>query len=239
MKGGGIQTIRTRFGLTVRLLIITAVLDLVAGPAFAELDQGPPLEVQGMKGKPARMQTALDGVMKEQEQLHQLLSQRPLPPPRAEEVVTHVSTPGNPMLGNPEAPLTLIEFSDYQCPYCRRFFETTLPALKTEYINMKRLRYVLRAFPLDRIYPQARKATKAAHCAREQGQYWAMQYLLFHHQHTLPVERLRAYARRLDSDAVAFDRCLEQGTYAGAVQNDVKEGTAAFFLGKTNVAGTI
>ena len=79
----------------------------------------------------------------------------------------------NPMLGAPEAPLTLIEFSDYQCPFCRRFAETTLPLLKRDYIETGKLRYVFRDFPLDRLHPQARKAAEAAHCAGDQGQYWA------------------------------------------------------------------
>jgi protein-disulfide isomerase len=160
--------------------------------------------------------------------------------------MVHVNTLGNPMLGNPEAPLTLIEFSDYQCPYCRRFFEETLPALKTEYVDTGKLRYIFRAFPLDRLHPQARKAAEAAHCAREQGQYWAMHDLLFHHPQALQVEQLQAYAHRLGLDAVAFNSCLEHGAYAGAVQKDVEEGlaagvygTPAFFLGKTRADGTL
>ncbi len=76
-------------------------------------------------------------------------------------------------LGQPEAPVTLIEFSDYQCPFCRRFFQTTLPTLKTEYIDTGKLRYVFRDFPLDQIHPYARKAAEAAHCAGDQGKYRA------------------------------------------------------------------
>jgi protein-disulfide isomerase len=240
------RAIRARFGLTMRVLVIATVLGLGAVSAFADLDQGPPSGVEALKGELARMKTALDGVIQEQEQLRQLLSRRPSPPSRPPEVVADISLSGSPMLGAPEAPLTLIEFSDYQCPYCRQFFETTLPALKAEYIETGRLRYVFRDFPLDRLHSQARKAAEAAHCAREQGQYWSMHDLLFHHQQALQVEQLQAYARRLGLDAIAFESCLEQGTYAAAVQKGVEEGTAAgvqgtpaFFLGKTSAEGTM
>jgi protein-disulfide isomerase len=246
MKGGGMRTIRARFSLTLWVLIITAALGLGVGPAFADLGQGRPSEVEALKGELARMQIALDGVIKEQEQIRQLLSQRPSPPPRPQEVVAHVSISRSPMLGNLDAPLTLIEFSDYQCPYCRRFFEAVLPLLKAEYIETGKLRYIFRDFPLDRIHPQARKIAEAAHCAGEQGQYWPMHDLLFRNQQMLQVEQLQAYAGRLSLDAAAFDACLEQGTYAAAVQKDVEEGmaagvqgTPAFLLGQTAADGTI
>ena len=90
-----------------------------------------------------------------------------------------MATAGEPSLGKPDAPLTLVEFSDYQCPFCRRFFEQTLPALKSKYIDAGQLRYVFRDFPLDQIHPQARQAAESVHCAAEQGKYWEMHDLLF------------------------------------------------------------
>jgi protein-disulfide isomerase len=230
----------------IRVLMITATLGLGAGPVCADTKQSPPPDLEALKAELVRMQTALDGVMKEQEQIRQLLAQPPSPPARPSEVLAHVSVSGNPMLGNPEAPLTLIEFSDYQCPYCRRFFETTLPALKTEYIDTGKLRYIFRAFPLDRLHPQARKAAEAAHCAQEQGQYWAMHDLLFQHQKALQLEQLQAYARRLGLDSSTFAACLEEAKYASEVQKDIEDGAAAgvqrtpsFFLGKTSTSDTM
>ena len=146
----------------------------------------------------------------------------------------------NPLLGAPDAPLTLIEFSDYQCPYCRQFVENTFPALRRDYIETGKLRYMFRDLPLDRLHPQARKAAEAAHCAREQGQYWAMHDLLFQHQQALQTESLKEYAQHLGLDAPTFEDCLVQGKYASAVQQNLDEGTAAgiqgtpgFVLGKT------
>ena len=235
------RTIRTRFFQMFRVLIITAALSLAVGPAWAERDQGLQSEVEALKAELARMQTALDGVLKEQERLRQLLSQRPSPPPRPPEAVARISVAGSPALGDPEAPLTLVEFSDYQCPYCARFAYTTLPALKAEYIDTGKLRYVFRDLPLDRTHPEARQAAEAAHCAGEQGHYWGMHDLLFQYQKALQREQLLAYARRLPLDPVAFEACLAHGKYAAKVQQDAEEGLAAgvrgtpgFFLGKTD-----
>jgi protein-disulfide isomerase len=157
-----------------------------------------------------------------------------------------VSMANHPMLGAPEAPLTLIEFSDYQCPFCRRFADTTLPVLKRDYIETGKLRYVFRDFPLDRLHPQARKIVEAAHCAGDQGKYWAMHDLLFQQQQALQVDRLKGYARQLGLNARAFEACLDQGKYATKVQQDLDAGAAAgvqgtpgFILGKTQPDGSI
>lgn len=172
--------------------------------------------------------------------MRQALPQRLSQPAPAADGMVDVGISGNPILGSKVAPVTLIEFSDYQCPFCRKFFETTLPALKAEYIDTGMVRYVFRDFPIDRGHPQARKAPEASHCAGEQGKYWEMHDLLFRNQKALQVEQLKRYARSLGLDAPAFDHCLEQGTYADDVQKDYEDGVAAgiqgtpgFFLGKT------
>jgi protein-disulfide isomerase len=239
-------------------------------PAHGELEPGSPSELGALKDELERIKTTLEGIQKElaliRQYLPQHLSQPPRPaggaaknlsdilsaaqqgsqPSRTAGAAVKVSISGDPMLGSKAAPVTLIEFSDYQCPFCRKFFATTLPALKTEYIDTGKVRYVFRDFPLDRGHPQARKAAEASHCAGEQGKYWEMHELLFHNQKALQLEHLKAYARRLSLDASAFDACLEQGKYAAAVQKDVEEGTAAgvqgtpgFFLGKTQPDDTV
>jgi protein-disulfide isomerase len=157
-----------------------------------------------------------------------------------------VGLAGNAILRNPEAPLTLIEFSDYQRPFCARFHQSTLAALKAEYIDTGKLRYVFRDFPLDHLHPQARKAAEAARCAGEQGQYWEMHDLLFQHQQALEVEQLQAYGRDLGPYTSTVEDCLAQGRHAADVQQDYENGMAAgvrgtpgFFLGKTRPDWTI
>ena len=161
-------------------------------------------------------------------------------------VVAMVSLSGNPMLGKKDAPLTLVEFSDYQCPFCHKFFQATLPELKTTYIETGKVRYVFRDFPLDQTHPHARKAAEAAHCAGEQGKYWEMHDLLFQNQQALEVEKLKAHARSLQLESAAFDACLEQGKYTDKVQKNYEDGAAAgvrgtpgFFLGKTGTDETM
>jgi protein-disulfide isomerase len=221
------RAICQRFGLAIRVLMIIAALSLGGASAFADLNLDLLSEVEALKSELSSMKTTLDDVMKEQEQIRQLLSRRPSPPTRPPEVVADISISGSPMLGNPEAPLTLVEFSDYQCPYCRQFFEAVLPVLKAEYIESGRMRYVFRDFPLDRIHPQARKAAEAAHCAGEQGKYWEMHDLLFHNHKTLQPERLQAFAHPLGLDTTVFDHCLAEGKYAAKVQKDVEEAAVA------------
>jgi protein-disulfide isomerase len=196
-------------------------------------------ELEGIK-------TALERIQKELELIRQLLAPRAARPAAPARTVAGVRLAGNPMLGQKDAPVTLIEFSDYQCPYCARFAQTTLLALKAEYIDTGKVRYVFRDFPLDRLHPHARKAAEAAHCAWEQGRYWEMHDLLFHNQQALQVDQLKGTARQLGLDPARFDACLERGKYAAEVQQDVEEGTAVgvrgtpgFVLGKTRAEDTI
>jgi protein-disulfide isomerase len=224
------------------LVSLGSATGLSVGPAAAEA----PSELGTLKDEIARMTTELVEIKKQLADIRQLLSQPPAQARRPDTVVARVSAADHPSLGPHDAPITLIEFSDYQCPFCQRFFQTTLPVLKTEYIDTGKLRYVFRDFPLDNIHPQARKAAEAAHCAGEQGQYWEMHHLLFQNQRALQVETLPGHARKLDLDDTSFEDCLEQGKYAAKVEKNYAEGTAAgitgtpsFFIGKTGADGTI
>jgi protein-disulfide isomerase len=155
-----------------------------------------------------------------------------------------------PSLGWPAAPVTVVEFSDYQCPFCQRFFLATLPALKKGYIDTGKVRYVFRDFPLDQIHPQARKAAEAAHCAGEQGKYWEMHDLLFGNQQALQLPKLSEHARALGLDGAGFDQCLTSGTHAARVNQGLTDGhpagvrgTPGFVVAKTtpgdSVEGTL
>src|SRR5262249_17984609 len=126
----------------------------------------------------------------------------------------HTSVTDAPALGQADAPVTLVEFSDYQCPYCRMFFSDTFPTLRREYIDTGKVRYVFRDYPLAQMHPQARKAAEAAHCAGEQGKYWEMHDLLFQNQQALALPQLSEYARNLGLDGASFDACLQSEKYA-------------------------
>jgi protein-disulfide isomerase len=214
-----------------------------AGAASASASHS---EVDALKTELAHVKAGLEHTQQALESLRQMVAQRPAPPSQQAETPVTVRLAGNPSLGAAEAPLTLVEFSDYQCPFCRRFVETTLPELKRDYIDTGKLRYVFRDFPLDQLHPQARKAAEAARCAGEQGKFWEMHDLLFRNQKALQLEALTGYARQLGLQAPAFEACLAQGKYAPAIQQDLTAGTAAgvhgtpgFVLGTPQPDGTI
>lgn len=139
-----------------------------------------------------------------------------LDPPRLDVAVAGDS----PSKGPPDAPITIVEFSDYQCPFCARV-NPTLERLMREYAG--KIRIVFRDFPLPS-HPEAPKAAEAARCAGEQGQYWAMHDRLFANQQALQVDALKAHAAALGLDRARFDACLDSGRHAAAVQADLEAG---------------
>ncbi len=130
--------------------------------------------------------------------------------------------PIDPALGPASAPVTLIEFSDFQCPFCQRV-EPTLKRLKQTYGD--KLRIVWKDFPLTQIHPQAFKASEAAHCAGDQGKYWEFHDVLFSDQQLLQPENLKQHATKLGLDAAAFGACLDSSKYAERVRDGVAQGS--------------
>ena len=149
-----------------------------------------------------------------------------------------------PSLGSPDAPLTLIEFSDYQCPYCARHVTQTLPQLKEKYVKTGKVKYVFLDFPL-RSHTLAPKASEAAHCAGEQDKYWAMHDELFANRGKLRIPDLKAHAAAIGLDTKAFDECLDSGKYAITIRKNEQigsskvrvTGTPSFGLGYTTDGG--
>ena len=223
------------------LLCSFAVVLWSAAPAWAQTPQGAPSELGAIKSDLERIKTDLDAVKNQLGQLLRLLNQRPAQSgPPASDGPVRTSVADSPVLGRPDAPVTLVEFSDYQCPFCQRFFATTLPMLKRDYIDTGKVRYVFRDFPLDQIHPQARKAAEAAHCAGEQGKYWEMHDVLFQKSPALAPPQLAEHARTLGLSGTTFDACLSSGRHATRVEKGLADGAAAgiqgtpsFVVGKT------
>jgi protein-disulfide isomerase len=153
-----------------------------------------------------------------------------LPPPVLPRVAVEAV---GPTLGAADAPVTIIAFSDYECPFCRRA-EPAVKSVVEAYGDKVRLVY--REYPLPN-HRFAQKASEAALCAHDQGKYWQMQEKLFANQDELGVPKLKDYARAVGLDAARFDACLDRGDKAGAIEASMEAGdeagvagTPAFFI---------
>ena len=132
----------------------------------------------------------------------------------------------HPVKGSETATLTLIEFTDYQCPYCSKYFRETYPQIEQSYIETGKLRYVKFDTPLEGIHKLAFKAALATHCADEQGKYWDMDRRLFENQGSL--EPFRAHAEVLGLEVTKFEDCMAIEKYAATIHEDT---TAALKVG--------
>ena len=158
-----------------------------------------------------------------------------------------IPTAGSPSKGDPDAPVLIIEYSDYQCPYCSRYTLETLPQIEQNYIQTGKVRYVFKDFPLS-FHAQAGLAAQAARCAGDQGDYWGMHDLLFANQQAWgnqsAAQAFSSFADLLGLDVNQFNACLENGTHEQAVNNDLREGssvgvsgTPAFFVNGQFISG--
>ena len=116
------------------------------------------------------------------------------------------------------ARLALVEFSDYQCPFCARHVQQTKPQIVKEYVDTGKLKYVLRDLPIVSLHPGAPKAHEAAHCAGEQGKYWPMHDLLFGNIRAQGSQELAAHARSLGLDMKRFEQCVGSDKHAARVR---------------------
>ena len=185
-----------------------------------------------------------DAILKELREIKQLLAR-----PQQQQAPAAPSVPPKPenltvkgdaiyVLGKSDAPLTLVEFTDYQCPFCGRFETTTFPEIKKNYIDTGKVRFILRDLPLD-FHPFALKAAQSVHCAGDQGKYWEMKELVFKNQNKIDVDSLAGYAKDLSLNGDAFKSCMADGKHLKEIGDEAKyaaslgiTGTPTFVLGK-------
>ena len=140
--------------------------------------------------------------------------------------------------GDGEVALALLEFSDFECPYCGRFATEIYPQIERDYIKGGRLRYMFVDDPIEQMHPNAFKAHEAAFCAGEQGKYWEMHARLFANQKTLAPDALRSHAEAVGADGAKLQECLSAGRHAPRVRENVAaarqagvRGTPTFLIG--------
>jgi protein-disulfide isomerase len=155
-----------------------------------------------------------------------------------------VSADDDSVKGDINSPVEIIEFSDYQCPFCSRFYTDTLPQLEEEYIKTGKVKLIYRDFPLNSIHPQAQQAAEAAECAGEQNKYYEYHNILFENQHALDTVSLKQYALDLKLKTKEFNDCLDSQAMKEEVEKDLEDGisygvtgTPAFFVNGKLLSG--
>ena len=143
-------------------------------------------------------------------------------------------------LGSATAPLTIVEFTDYQCPYCRRFHAETFPRLKHDWIDTGKVRFVVRDLPLE-IHSAARFSAEVAHCAGAQGKFWPMHDALLHKDQQLTEPAVQQLAAKLGLSPAALKSCVDSGRYENAIAQNADQasalglrGTPGFIVGRSN-----
>lgn len=190
-----------------------------------------------------------DAILNELKSIHQLLlnppatraaAAAPAAPAPNEKVKMSVGT-GWYSMGRDDAPVTMVEFTDYQCPFCRRFETESFAQLKKAYIDTGKLRFVSRDLPLE-FHPNAPGAAVAARCAGEQNKFWEMRDAMMLDTATdLGPDALVKYGQKTNLDMTAYSACLKEKKFTSAIQKDTADagalgisGTPSFVIGKTD-----
>jgi protein-disulfide isomerase len=220
-------------GLLIGVIILIGVASFFAGSYTSNLNSNQ-ISV-----------TDLDEAMAK---LELKLLQNQLPTKQAAEPVK-ISIDDDPIIGNPNAPITIVEFSDFQCPFCARFHTQTLPSLLGEYIEQGKVKLVFRDFPIQSIHPNALSASVAAECANDQNKFREMHDALFENQNNWnrletidALSSFSQYASDIQLDQESFDSCLNSGKHIPEIQNDLNDGrdygvsgTPGFFVGNDQI----
>jgi protein-disulfide isomerase len=148
--------------------------------------------------------------------------------------------------GGAGARVVLVEFSDFQCPFCGRHAKQTLPQIERDYVATGKVLYVMRNLPLEQIHPDAFRAASAAECAGDQGKYWQMHEKLFGHQQALGAADLTRYAQESGVEPKAFQQCMDANRHEAKIRQDLTEAlnagvnsTPTFFLGFAEGGGKV
>jgi protein-disulfide isomerase len=159
------------------------------------------------------------------------------------QAATTIDLAGVPALGPDTATVALVEFSDYECPFCIRHFQQTMPRIVENYVKTGRIRYAFRDWPVDSLHPESIRAHEAAHCALEQNRYWEIHPRLFGPAGSHSAERLQGLARDIGLDMKTFNNCVDSRRSDDAIRRTSQmavefgaTGTPSFFIGRRDPA---
>ena len=224
---------------------------IVAGTLFAVSLIFPAVAADKKKTaeEPGITREQADAILNELRQIRELLEKNAASATGLQaDGKVRVTFTGSPVLGNKNAPITVVEFTDYQCGFCQRFHTVTFPEIRKKFIDTGKVRFVSRDLPLE-FHSNAFRAAQAARCAADQGQFWDMRDRLVANPTKLAPQDLEQHAQELKLNLDTFKSCLDSGKYSDAVKKDVSiasslriDGTPAFVIGKstpTGVEGTV
>jgi len=173
----------------------------------------------------------------------------PSGPPKVEDVASlglSTSSTGVSTVGSPDARVILLEFSDFECPFCARYAEETFASLEQDFVKTGQIQYLVRQFPLEQIHRFAVPAARAAYCAEHQTQFWEMRRVLFSMSTQLANANWSGLAADLQLDTEKFNECVADDDVLARIQEDRREGsrlgveaTPTFFIGRNDGQGRI
>jgi protein-disulfide isomerase len=195
---------------------------LAAALALAFLVSAPYARADGMTAEQAQE------IINELKQIRQTLEkmQSPQAAPAPDDKVSYKLSPGGFSMGDAKAPLVMVEYTDFQCPFCQQFHNTAFAQIKANYIDTGKIRFVSRDFPLD-FHDNARRAATAGRCAAEQGKYWEMRHVMIVNADQLKSDNLVTYATQVKMDPAKFKSCLDSDKFKAQIDQDIAEGGVA------------
>jgi len=227
-----------------RIFAALFILSFLSPASFAQAPGAAPAQQGGITREQA------DQILQELREIHKLLANgaaQPRAPQAAQAAaaapsaqIGKINIAGLPILGRRDAPLTMIEFSDYQCPYCRAFHTGTFDELKKNWIDTGKLRFISWDMPLE-FHSNAAKAAQAARCAGDQNKFWEFRSLLIANADKLGSDDILSYAQQVPQlDVDRFKACVKSDQFTEAIKKSVSDangqgvtGTPTFLIGKT------
>ena len=199
-----------------RFLMVLVVL-LVPAACSAQVNE----DMKTLKEEVQKLADGQKEIQKELEAIRALLT----PPERPLPTSLDLTSDDTPFRGEKTAKVALIEYFDYQCPFCVNFFDETMPQVLTSYILTGKVKYSVRDFPLEEAHRNALQAAEAAHCANDQGKFWPMHDALMGNSHALDRPKLSLYAQDVGLDVASFDKCVDSGKYVSRIKETMAGGT--------------
>jgi protein-disulfide isomerase len=233
-NNGKISVKKSTFnGLIIGLILVVVVAAFFAGSYTSNLNSNQ-ISEEDLQDAIAKLE------------LKVLQNQLPTSQPK---LPMKISADDDPIIGSPDAPITIIEFTDFQCPFCARFHTQTLPLILEEYIDQGKVKLVVRDFPIQSIHPNAVAASVASECANEQGKVKEMHDMLFYNQNEWNKQEtvdalslFSQYAVEIQLEQETFDSCLNSGKYLEEIKKDLDDGrdygvsgTPGFFIGNDQI----